>query len=380
MLREAICLLLPCASASISAYNHDPGAVASHPNWMKQLSGTQRLSQLSLPGTHDTMGLFGGDAAATQSMTLVEQLHSGIRACDIRCQHVNDTCEIHHGFVDERADLDKVFHDLAAFLVNNPSEVVLMRIGASEMAPLDNSRDWEDTWRVYRARHDASYAQRTGKPLFWPPAQTSGAESCWSEPFPSLAISNPRLEDVRGMVVVIQDFVDRRGADDCYGLPFHRIVDLQDEWKLRSNWDLYDKWWAIKAHFEVSATGLQERYYANYLSGSVGAFPYFVASGQENPGNGSPLLSTGRMAAELGSLSEVWPDFPRACGPTSGCTVSFQGTNQLAADYVRSRGPRRAGAVMADFPGKGLIEAVIAQNAFKHLVDPVNASQAQLLL
>ena len=50
-------------------------------NWvaMAAIPDDRKLSELSIPGTHDTMAKYGGDVPECQSMTLSQQLASGIR-------------------------------------------------------------------------------------------------------------------------------------------------------------------------------------------------------------------------------------------------------------------------------------------------------------
>ncbi|MEA2687549.1 MAG: 1-phosphatidylinositol phosphodiesterase, partial [Candidatus Eremiobacteraeota bacterium] len=72
-------------------YSHDGGAKTSNAQWMTALNNGVLLSELSIPGTHDTMAVYGGDAVAAQTMSLENQLKSGIRLIDIRCWHILDT-------------------------------------------------------------------------------------------------------------------------------------------------------------------------------------------------------------------------------------------------------------------------------------------------
>ena len=67
-----------------AAYSHDYRAVASNPNWMAGVDGTKKVSELSLPGTHDTMSIRAGDAWQNQTMTLAQQLTSGVRVFDMQ--------------------------------------------------------------------------------------------------------------------------------------------------------------------------------------------------------------------------------------------------------------------------------------------------------
>ncbi|WP_129111018.1 hypothetical protein [Bacillus toyonensis] len=55
------------------------------------MADTVKVSQLSIPGTHDSGGFYGGDwapftrpFAVTQSLSLETQLNAGIRYLDIR--------------------------------------------------------------------------------------------------------------------------------------------------------------------------------------------------------------------------------------------------------------------------------------------------------
>ena len=53
-----------------NAYSHDPEAKTSNPDWMAKIKDETRISRLSIPGTHETMALYWGDAVACQSMSL----------------------------------------------------------------------------------------------------------------------------------------------------------------------------------------------------------------------------------------------------------------------------------------------------------------------
>ena len=103
--------LLPLFSARAGAtrsYNSSDTIETSHPDWMRWVPDSKKLSVLSLPGTHDTMARYGGGIAETQSLPLRAQLDAGIRVLDIRCRHVNDRFAIHHGIVFQFAYFDEV--------------------------------------------------------------------------------------------------------------------------------------------------------------------------------------------------------------------------------------------------------------------------------
>jgi len=92
--RVAMGLILSLSFASVSlahespGYAHDARVLTRNPDWMGKLKDDVKLSQLSIPGTHDTMSRFGGPIVETQTLTLANQLESGIRVFDMRCRHV----------------------------------------------------------------------------------------------------------------------------------------------------------------------------------------------------------------------------------------------------------------------------------------------------
>src|SRR5262245_40310359 len=87
------------------AYSHDPEPKTSNPNWMAAVKDETPISKLSIPGTHETMARYGviplppglpapvfpplsflDDMVICQSMSLEDQLISGVRVLDIRCR------------------------------------------------------------------------------------------------------------------------------------------------------------------------------------------------------------------------------------------------------------------------------------------------------
>ncbi|MFP2925958.1 phosphatidylinositol-specific phospholipase C domain-containing protein [Pyxidicoccus sp. 3LG] len=128
----------------------------------------------------------------------------------------------------------------------------------------------------------------------------------------------PTLGEVRGKIVILDDF-----AGGTYGIPWSSL-DLQDDWTVSTLFDIDDKWNKVRAHLERTNTGSPSTLYVNFLSGSsAGAFPYVVAGG------------AGAVA---------------------------RGVNDYAIDYLVGANVQRAGVMMMDFPGAGLIDAILALN------------------
>ncbi|UTW49939.1 phosphatidylinositol-specific phospholipase C domain-containing protein [Bacterioplanoides sp. SCSIO 12839] len=307
-------------------YSHDSGAVANNVDWMSRLSGNLKVSEINLPGTHDTMSIKSGDIWQNQTMTLRQQLDSGVRVFDMRTRHINDTFRMHHGIIAQDTYFDDVLKDIDGFLEAHPTETVLFRL-RSEHTPENNTRSYAETLEEYLAEHGGKR---------WVPTN-----------------NNPTLNEIRGKFVILQEF-----SGGTYGLSYGAI-DKQDDYKLDTNWDLYDKWIAVKDHMEKSESGSRDTLYMNYLSGAGGSFPYFVASGHSSPDTSAPRLATGLTTP---GWANSYPDFPRTSCFIGICTISFEGTNTLTADYIANGQAGFVGMVMADFPGKKLIENVINMN------------------
>lgn len=318
-------------AASREGYSHDADIRTSNTDWMARLPDSLRLSELSVPGTHDTMSFYGGDIVQTQSMPLANQLKSGIRALDIRCKHVHDEFPIYHGIAFQYAYFSDVLATVIDFLKTHPTETVLMRV-SKEGDGGNNSETFEATFlRRYYEPNKESFWQGAG--------------------------DNPLLGELRGKIVVLQNFGGPR-----YGIPYPGAFRIQDHWELGSNWDLYDKWDKVKAHARTAIAGDRQHCFVNYLSASTGSFPYFVASGASSPQTDAPLLLTGRTT--IGGWKDSWPDFPRVSCLGDWCSIAFLGTNQLLYPRLAAGGELhgRVGIVMSDFPGPGLISATIACN------------------
>jgi 1-phosphatidylinositol phosphodiesterase len=313
------------------SYYHDNRVMTHNPRWMTRLKDDVLLSELSLPGTHDTMAFFGGHAVETQTLRLPGQLEAGIRVLDIRCRHMYDEFRIYHGHVSQRRLFNEVLDMVIAFLGQNPGETVLMRV-KEEHNPSGTTRPFQETFRL-RYWEDDKYNKWMfqGKPNV-----------------------NPPLSLLRGKIVVLQDF-DR--DNQKYGIPYNSFT-IEDTFKLGSNWDLYGKWLKVQAHLGLADRGGRETKYMNYLSAGGGSFPYFVVSGHSNPATGAPRLATGRTTP---AFRNTWPDFPRVNCFIGICTIAFEGTNVLTSNRLGNY-KNRVGTIMTDFPGPLLIEQIIAIN------------------
>lgn len=298
------------------SYNRNSTIEASHPDWMRWVPDSKRLSELSLPGTHDTMSRYGGDLVETQSLPLRSQLDAGIRVLDIRCRHIEDVFAIHHGVVFQNAyfgaDVLGVCYD---FLQDHPTETIIMIMGGAGVPEAANcTRTYEETFVWYRdSTTYGSCLFRTNSTGF-STMQTLGA--------------------VRGKVVLLQDFSgDRHGYDyDDYS----NLMDMQNEYDLNTIFKRDNKWDIVQDFFR-------------YTDGGAVTFTEWDGTVHDR-------------AAEDGRFYLNWTSATSGNGGVYPNAVAIY-VNPRALEYLFGCSQTRTtGIVMMDFPGAALIDAVIAHN------------------
>lgn len=141
--------------------------------WMKELDGNTLLSDITVPGTHDTMALHGGPAAECQAWNLEDQLKAGIRYLDFRVYAFENTLYLMHGIVYQRSTFSKALDMLKVFLSEFPSETVLVRVKPDLV--------------------DKSKVQGMVEKLI------EGDSRVW------VKSAIPRLDEVRGKIVLVQE-------------------------------------------------------------------------------------------------------------------------------------------------------------------------------
>jgi 1-phosphatidylinositol phosphodiesterase len=354
------------------SYSHDVGRpVADNPNWMSVLRADLRLSALSIPGTHETMSRYGLPVAGavlagaaqplapviaanmviTQTLSLREQLESGIRVLDIRCARNDKTggFDIYHGPIYQRATFDDVLRTVVAFLKDHEGETVLMRVKEEY-----TNNPWAFAQMFKKYWNSDAY-----KDYFWTGKKDENGKPRFDQ--------NPTLGEMRKKIVILQDFAREQcpkpKRDDIPDNPLPNQPDFgicystfasQDAFYMRTNENLYQKWLYVKNHLAAANSGSRpEVKYMNYLTASGGVFPYFVVSGHSNPATGA-----GRLATRFPSYRKLYPDFPRFAG-----FIHYEGTNTLVYGAIRTGYyTKRVGIIMTDFPGGGLIERIICIN------------------
>lgn len=330
-----------------------PSGTQDESNWMSALSGSTPLSELTLPGTHDT-GTFtlsgaGDQAWQAQSMDLPTQLAAGIRAIDIRLQ--NSGCGgdgnsgpcaqplgVWHGsgatgaftggYLNSTGPHEQydVMQDLQTFLQQHPTETVVMNIqdAGTNVTPnfaeqVNDVMTHFEPWLVYNGSDgsDPPLSAIRGKLV----VITQGSE--YSNPGPPSGISWPEDNNPGQSAPYVQDYSSCPTVSD-----------------------------------KTSAIA-NELQYAGFGTGP---------DQQSGASNGPDDLNINFTSANCdGGAVYPWRDAAKQCGgkgiiagSDSGCNV----VTMLALNTLKAQeGPQRYGIIYSDFPGAALIDAEIAENA-----------------
>src|SRR5665213_1001286 len=85
-------------------------------NWMSYISSSTPISQITIPGTHESASASGtlSSQAQCQNENIGQQLSDGTRYFDLRCNYEGhgypDALSMHHSFIFEGSYLDDVLN------------------------------------------------------------------------------------------------------------------------------------------------------------------------------------------------------------------------------------------------------------------------------
>ena len=124
-----ICFVLPSFSSKAVSGN----------NWMSAVSSSVKLTEINMPGTHDscTQYVNASIISRTQTLSISQQLQIGVRYFDMRFEKVENGFIAVHGAANCKVDgsvfaddltASQVIADCKAFLAANPTETVLFQL------------------------------------------------------------------------------------------------------------------------------------------------------------------------------------------------------------------------------------------------------------
>ncbi|XP_052087383.1 1-phosphatidylinositol phosphodiesterase-like [Mytilus californianus] len=179
---------------------------SDNPDWMSKLQNPDRLSLagISIPGTHDTMArttFF--QCAWCQSLSLPDQLLTGIRYLDLRCRYYRNDLLIYHGCCYQDSSLRGCLLEMKTFLrtENSRNECLLVRVKRDDDVhdgnPRLENREFCELFRLILGQVNDEENN-----LFW------------------LEENIPTLDVARGKIVILRNF-DRQPEDEVpLGIPY----------------------------------------------------------------------------------------------------------------------------------------------------------------
>jgi 1-phosphatidylinositol phosphodiesterase len=101
-------------------------------NWMSLVNDSKMLSELSIPGTHDSAAMkrpgFDSERLTTQTRTLREQLDAGVRFLDLRCGYVDKEFGLYHETTSLHLTFAAARDVCKQFLNDHPRETIIASI------------------------------------------------------------------------------------------------------------------------------------------------------------------------------------------------------------------------------------------------------------
>jgi 1-phosphatidylinositol phosphodiesterase len=276
------------------------GVAADSANWMGPLDGKKRLSEFTIPGTHDSgalheaTGPFGPIAGTTQCqvMPIAAQLKIGVRFLDIRCVIHNGGFEIYHGSVDQQVTFDSVIDDCVSFLKSHAGETIIMSV---------KKEHEKDDNKMFEAVFD-SYSSRN--------------TNVWR-----LEDTLPTLDEARGKIVLFRRFDASNPPKGIAAGP----ADWKDnqsfqikgpvEIRVQDNYELdkkEEKWPAVQAMLREASGGSPDVLYLNFTSGYVKKTIFNIPDIREVASAVTPALSRYFESAAPGRYGVIILDFADA--------------------------------------------------------------------
>lgn len=246
----------------------DPPSEAYNESWMKSIPDHKKISELSIPGTHNTMARAGDIIWVwCQSLSLNTQMRLGVRFFDIRCRHFNNCLPIHHESFYQNCTFTDVVSQVVSYLDYNPSEVFLMRI-KEEYQPDGNTRPFNETVQA----------------------------AIGNFPEGRFYLKNyiPSMSECRGKIILLRDF-----SDSSFGIPFWS-ADLEDTWKAEED----EKWDKVKAHLDRAKESSGDTLFITFSSFTCGAEAPRELSRRMNPKLHSYVTGT---KERLGIVASDYP-------------------------------------------------------------------------
>lgn len=131
-------------------------------DWLSFLSDDKLLSQITIPGSHDSGAARDFVYSQTQTLSISRQLSIGVRVLDIRCRlnSAETGLSIYHGVISQNLTFDEVLKACEDFLAAHPDETILMSIKEEE----ENDSRFERIVRSYLTKNPSLWYTKNSLP------------------------------------------------------------------------------------------------------------------------------------------------------------------------------------------------------------------------
>ncbi|MGE0993346.1 phosphatidylinositol-specific phospholipase C [Bacillus sp. GMa5/2] len=320
-----------------NGFSDQPTTSANHSNWMAPLANDSSLSELSIPGTHDSLSFYGDTifhqrVSQTQSMPLDTQLKAGIRYVDIRLKPINNKLDVYHGSQYQHTNFDTVMDTTINFLKSNPSEVILMRVK-------DESEGTEKNKELFKTIF-ANYWNKSEYNTYFSKSHTT----------------KPKLGDVRGKIVILQDFE----SSDSYGMPYQSL-DIQDEYTVVNS----DKFFAIERQLLKANKDTSKIYLNHFSTNGITDFGTFLHD----------ELTPKGQAETLNTQFWMYMQLPKGYFQKDGNAMpqeQIMHTGIIVMDFPSSGGVSTMQDSQNILMKQGIIDLIISKNKAEVLVEDID--------
>lgn len=308
-------------------------------NWITSLDGDVYVSQLSIPGTHDSatgegfqgaLSMFGSSMALTQDLSLGEQWDCGIRVFDLRptVKQEGDepVLQIYHGIIETKMSFKNALLLLRDKLVENPGEfaIVIMR------HENDANKDLQDNWSTLMSQ-----------------CLASGEIADYLVPFKS----KMTVGELRGKILVMSRDEYDKGPVGGYITSWSHSENYTDQMKARFKGKGQTENAMVQDFYELTMEGGSERKRTtvlNLLEKTMGMSSLFWAVNHTSGYTKSASSNSNRENAQNthGAVLEFLSDESHS-GRTGIIMMDFAGVDESNGYQTR---------------GMELTKAIIAQN------------------
>ena len=130
----AVCLFAAVSPATVKAQSQWDAVETT--DWMANIDGNKRITEINMPGTHDSGTKGTNSFSECQNTTLTQQMENGVRFLDIRLEAQSDgKLYLVHASVDCKSPTDggkfyfeEALQECYEFLDAHPTETVVMSV------------------------------------------------------------------------------------------------------------------------------------------------------------------------------------------------------------------------------------------------------------